>query len=192
VCALWLVVQTLRDPKVQVSWLCSSSCGVLFFFGACNPSSYSSLRLPKLHPMFGCRCLYLSESAEVWSLSEDNMLLFASIKEFINSVRNWCLPMEWFSSWAGYWLVISSVSALSSVPAFLVNRINFGLKVLWVVSVFIAPLEFLPGYKVPYPQCSKSQLRSPHWYLGTSLTQVSNLSLRCPPSPHHINWKIFQ
>jgi len=33
------------------------------------------------------------------------------------------------------------------VPAFLVDRINFGLKVLWVGFVPIAPLGFLPGYR---------------------------------------------
>jgi hypothetical protein len=40
--------------------------------------------------------------------------------------------MGWVSSWAGYWLAIRSVSAPSLVPAFLVNRINFRLKVLSV------------------------------------------------------------
>lgn len=45
---------------------------------ACNPSSYSSIRAPKLRPLFGCVCLYWSESAARWSLSEENMLLSAS------------------------------------------------------------------------------------------------------------------
>jgi hypothetical protein len=36
------------------------------------------------------------------------------------------------SSWAGYWLAIPSVSAPSSVCTLLVDRINLGLKVLWV------------------------------------------------------------
>ena len=35
-----------------------------------------------LHPLFGCGYLYLPESAVGWSLSEDNMLLSASIKEY--------------------------------------------------------------------------------------------------------------
>ena len=30
-------------------------------------------------PLFGCGCLHLSESAAGWSLSEDNMLLSASV-----------------------------------------------------------------------------------------------------------------
>ncbi|EDL00034.1 mCG141415 [Mus musculus] len=40
--------------------------------------------------------------------------------------------MGWSSNWASYWLAIPSVSAPSLIPAFIVDRINFGLKVLWV------------------------------------------------------------
>ena len=36
------------------------------------------------------------------------------------------------SSWAGYWLAIPSLSVPSCVPAFPIDRLNFGLKVLWV------------------------------------------------------------
>ena len=42
------------------------------------------------------------------------------------------LVMRWLSIWAGYWLLIPSVSAISLILAFLVARINFRLKVLWV------------------------------------------------------------
>ena len=42
--------------------------------------------------------------------------------------------MGWVSSWAGYWLAILSVSAPFPVPEFLVERINFGSKILWVGS----------------------------------------------------------
>jgi hypothetical protein len=40
--------------------------------------------------------------------------------------------MEWVSSWACYWLAIPSVSAYSSIPELLIDRINFRLRVLWV------------------------------------------------------------
>ena len=40
--------------------------------------------------------------------------------------------MEWVSSCAGYWLTIPSASAPTLMVAFLVDRINFGLKVFWV------------------------------------------------------------
>lgn len=57
------------------------------------------------------------------------ILLSASIA-IINSVKNWCLLMGWVSNWAGYESAVSSVFAQSSVPAFLVDGINFGSKVL--------------------------------------------------------------
>jgi hypothetical protein len=60
------------------------------------------------------------------------MLPSAGIKSITDSVRNWCSPMEWVSGWVNYWLVIPSVSAPSPMPALLVDRIHFGLKVLWV------------------------------------------------------------
>jgi hypothetical protein len=37
--------------------------------------------VPKLHQLFVCGCLHLSESAAGWSLWEDNMLPSASITE---------------------------------------------------------------------------------------------------------------
>jgi hypothetical protein len=47
-------------------------------------------------------------------------------------VRDSCLPMGWVPCWVSYCLAISSVSAPSTISAFLVNRINSGSKVLWV------------------------------------------------------------
>ena len=40
--------------------------------------------------------------------------------------------MECVSSWAVNWLTLTSVSMPSPVPVILVERIHFGLKVLWV------------------------------------------------------------
>jgi hypothetical protein len=82
--------------------------------------------------------------------------------------------MTWVSGWAIYFLAIPSVSASSTVPIFLVGRINFGSKVLcgWV-DVSITPLGLLPGYgryieslHVPYPHCCESHLRSSPLILG--------------------------
>jgi hypothetical protein len=66
--ALWLVVQTLRFP--QGSRL-ADSVGLPVGFlspSAHNPSFHHSIRVLKLHPLFGCGCLYLSESAAGWSI----------------------------------------------------------------------------------------------------------------------------
>lgn len=38
--------------------------------------------------------------------------------------------MGWVLSWAGYWLAVPSVSALSPILALLVDRLSFGLEVL--------------------------------------------------------------
>lgn len=53
-------------------------------FRAHNPSSYSSIRSEKLHPLFGYGCVHLSESAVECSLSEDSQarLLSASITQY--------------------------------------------------------------------------------------------------------------
>jgi hypothetical protein len=94
-------------------------------------------------------------------------------QSIINSVRDWCLLMGWISSWVSYWLAISSVSAPSPMPEFLIDRINFGLKILWVGWCFYhstggpAWLTYRRWtLQVPYPQCSESQLRSPALNLG--------------------------
>ena len=62
--------------RVQVSWLCCSSCGVPIPFWTCNPSSYSSVRVPKLHLLFGCctfilvgYCLYFHLRVWVFKIS---------------------------------------------------------------------------------------------------------------------------
>jgi hypothetical protein len=60
-------------------------------------------------------------------------MLDSSLQAWLNnSVRDWCLPMGWVANWDGYLLAIPSVFVPSPVPTFLVGRINFGLKVLWV------------------------------------------------------------
>ena len=51
--------------------------------------------------------------------------------------------MGWVSSWADYKLAIPSVSTPSPVPAFLVDGVNFGLK----IGVPIVLLRFLSGYR---------------------------------------------
>jgi len=117
-----------ENPKV--SWLCWSSCGVPIPFGTLNASFYSFIRIPEFQPLLGCECLHLSESTAEWSLSEDSRILSGSIAEYYNSVRDWCLPMAWISSWTRYWTTVPWVSAPCPVPVFLVDRIYFGMKVL--------------------------------------------------------------
>ena len=53
-------------------------------------------------------------------------------QSIINTVSDQCFPRGWVSSWASYWLAVALVSAPSPVPTFLIERIKFGLEILWV------------------------------------------------------------
>jgi hypothetical protein len=61
---------------------------------------------------------------------------FASMRKYINSVKDLCLPMDWVLSWASYLLTVFSFSAPFPVPTFLVDGINFGSKFLTVGLCF--------------------------------------------------------
>ena len=76
--------------------------------GACNFFSYSSNRVPKLYPLFGCVCIHLSQLLDGASL----LAPVCKHSSIINSVRDWCLTMGWVSSWASYWLAVPSVYSL--------------------------------------------------------------------------------
>jgi hypothetical protein len=90
---LWFLVQSLRAPRVQVSWVCWSSGGVPIQFQAFNPSPNSSIRVSELCPMLGWQSLHLFQSAAGWSLSEDSYarLLSACITVPLIVVTGWCL-----------------------------------------------------------------------------------------------------
>ena len=76
---LWLVVQSLRDP--QGSRLVDVVGFPVEFLSLKdhNPSSYCSVRVSKVHLLFGCGCLHLSESATVWSLVEGSHARLLSV-----------------------------------------------------------------------------------------------------------------
>ena len=75
------------------------------------------------------------------------------------------MTMGWISSWADYWLAIPSVSA--SMPAFLVDEINFGLKFLWMGwYLYRSNRDPLWPPQVTCLQCSESQISSPPLILG--------------------------
>lgn len=71
-------------PRIQLSWVCWSSCGSHVLFGSLNPSPNSSTRLTELHLMFGCGSPHLLGSGARWSFSEDSYgrLLSSSITEY--------------------------------------------------------------------------------------------------------------
>ena len=91
--------------------------------------------------------------------------------------------MTWLSSWA-----ISSVSALSPILYFLIDRISFGSNVLWLGLCPIAPPSFLPGHRRQPPQspsflCWELQLKMPSLFLR-HLPYPRSVS-SCPLLPLH-------
>jgi hypothetical protein len=105
--------------------------------------------------------------------------------------------MAWISNWAGYWLVIPSVSTPLPIPIFLIERISFESKVLlltWCSYRF----TFLPGHRrqppqAQYPQCCESQPRTPsliaeylpYLFLEMSLSLSISLPTPLPVADFH-------
>jgi hypothetical protein len=112
----------------QISWLCWASCIAPIHFGDHNPSSSSFIKLPKLCSLFDCFCLGQLLGGVFQKTTCSYLQTQQSI---ISSVKNLCLPMG-CSSWASYWLDNSSIFAPSPVATLFVDRINLGLKILWV------------------------------------------------------------
>ena len=86
--------------------------------------------------------------------------------------------MRWISSWVGCCLTIPSVSVLSTDPAFLIGRINLGLKLLWVDWCPYHCTGVPASYKRwplhdTYPHCHEDLLRSPPLILGLFLYTMS-------------------
>jgi hypothetical protein len=103
-----------------------------------------------------------------------------------NSVRVWCLYMEWISGSLRIMKVSHSFSVYSIfVPAFLLNGSNFRLKVYRWVHIPILPLGpcISTGgglFKVPYPHYWAFQLKSPTLSPGIFSHDV----LEVPFTPH--------
>ena len=79
--------------------------------------------------------------------------------------------MEWVSSWASYWLAILSVSDPSPTPAFLVDRIHFGVEMSW----FPYSSTGVPAWLREVASSGSKAVRH-NWFLVSSLFKVSVLS----------------
>jgi hypothetical protein len=109
----------------------------------CSPYTYSSIRLPKLHPLFGCGCFHLSEL--LGEASERTAMLN-------------CLPMGWAQ--VGYWMPTPSVSALSPSPCISYRQDKFwfegfvgGLSLFIICGSCLATECGLFRFHVPNAVC---------------------------------------
>jgi hypothetical protein len=138
----------LWEPKGSRSVYSWSSYRVLIPLGACNSSPYSSIRVPKYKKRKMQRQVDFwvqgqpglqSEFQDSQGYTEKPCLGKKKKKEYPSTIhclavgvciclnqllgrssqRDWCLPMGWISSWASYWLAITSVSVSSPFLHFL-------------------------------------------------------------------------
>jgi hypothetical protein len=108
-------------------FLCSSASSL-------SPSPNSSIRIPMISSMVGCKHQHLYWSGSRQSLSGDSYIRLLSAKELTswhsNSVWVWWLHMGWIPRLGGLWMVFPSVSDPLFVLVFLLDRTNSGLKFL--------------------------------------------------------------
>jgi hypothetical protein len=111
----------------------------------------------------------------------------------INSVRDWCLPTGWVSSWASYWLAIPSVSIPSHAYISL-RQDKFGDESFMAGVVFLllhsGSCLAIGGslLRCKYHQCSESQLISLPLILGLPIIPGLCLFLEMPPT--HTSYRI--
>jgi len=82
---------------IQVSWHCCYSCEVAIPFGSFSPSCNSSILVPDLNPMMGCKYLHLSQSLADRACQRKAMPGFYLQAQYdlSNNIRVWCLHMGW-------------------------------------------------------------------------------------------------
>lgn len=128
--AFWLLVQSLWVHMCPVSWFFRFICGVLDFSGSFNPSSSSSIRLPKLYLMFVCGSLHLFPAAGWRSIMLGSCLQVSQniICPGLDFSLSHVMVLKLGHSLIGHSLNLCSIF----IPAYLVGSTNFGLKVLWL------------------------------------------------------------
>ena len=117
---LWLVVQTLRAPSIHIYGLCWSSCVVPIPFVVCNPPQDQSTVWLWVSVCWSQLLGGLSQRTTCFCLQAFIVL--------------WIVVCSWDVSQielVNGWPLLQSLIH-PSVPAFLVDRIKFESKVLWV------------------------------------------------------------
>lgn len=113
-------VQSLKVPRVQIIWLCSSSCGVLIFFGTCNSSPNTPRRVLNTTYCLDV-CLHITLSQMVGRTSQRTDMLDSCMQakqSVIESrIGSWLCHGSQVGSVSGW--PIPSLSALSPCHHFL-------------------------------------------------------------------------
>lgn len=175
---------SIWEPQGPGSWLLDSLESSYPFHGC-----MALIRVPKHHLLFDCGCSLLSESVGVWDFSEDShgRWLSASITEYY-----YCQGLV-LEHGIDLTLAILSGSAPSPIPAFLVDMINFGSKVLWVVVSLsfywgscLARGGRLPRLHIPSDVSHGEGCY--HWFLGGFPTSGLHLFLSIMADFHLFLW----
>lgn len=148
----YLFTLLLHQGGFVYSQKCPSDLTVLislwnsYVFQALNPSTTSSTRVLKLHPL---QFQHLFQSATVWGLSVKSYdsLRLASIVEDHQQCQRLMLAHVLGVSQVSYCLAIPSVSDDIFIPAFLVHRAIWGTKFCGWVGILTPILGLLPGYR---------------------------------------------
>jgi hypothetical protein len=131
-CILWLVVYFLGALGDMVGWCCWSSCGVANTISYFSPSPNSSIGVPMLSPIVGCKHLHLCLSGS--DRASQEIAISGSYQQALFDISNsdwvWWLHMGWTPTWGSLWMAFPSISVQLFVPVFPLDRSNFRLKFL--------------------------------------------------------------
>ena len=120
-----------------VGWYRCSSYGVANLFSSFSPFPNSSIGVPVLSLMIGCKHLpkYWSDSGISFQDTAISGCCLHVLLGISNSVWVWWLYMVWIPRWGSLWMAFPSVSVPIFTTVFPLERSNFGLKFWrWVGS----------------------------------------------------------
>ena len=141
---------SLGALEYLVGWYCCSSYEVANPFSSFSPFSNSSIGVPVLTPMVGCKYLplYLSGSGR----ASQETAIPSSCQQALLGIHNhvwvWHLYMGWIPRWYSLWMAFASVSTPHFVPVFFfffLDRSPSGLRIWRWVGGSIPQLGALPN-----------------------------------------------